>query len=119
MFSSVCVSLNSLRAESVSAYVPISVAVVVAIVQQARGELPQPVVAGGMVIVAVLIVRQVLAISENHSLMRDLEVRARRRDLLVDEEALFDFFDERVQRLITRRDLMVKMHVVAARSAGI
>jgi diguanylate cyclase (GGDEF)-like protein/PAS domain S-box-containing protein len=67
------------RGESVSAYLPISVAVVVAIVQQARGELPQPVVAGGMVIVAVLIVRQVLAISENHSLMRDLEVRVHER----------------------------------------
>jgi diguanylate cyclase (GGDEF)-like protein/PAS domain S-box-containing protein len=63
------------RWESLGAYVPVSLAVVAALVQQARGEMTADMFTFGLGLVAVLVVRQVLGILENHALAQTLESR--------------------------------------------
>jgi diguanylate cyclase (GGDEF)-like protein/PAS domain S-box-containing protein len=63
------------RWESLGAYVPVSLAVVAAFVQQLRHEVTSSVFTFGICLVGVLVLRQVLAILENHSLAQTLETR--------------------------------------------
>ena len=63
------------RWESLGAYVPVSLAVVAALVQQVRDQLVGDMFTFGIILVAVLVLRHVLAILENHSLAQKLEIR--------------------------------------------
>ena len=67
------------RWEALGAYVPVSAALVVATVQHVRGQLTDEMLTVGLVIVAALALRQVLAILENHALARTLESRVDQR----------------------------------------
>lgn len=69
------VRLAPARWESLGAYVPVSLAVVVALVQQLRHDVTPGMFTVGIFLVGVLVIRQVLAILENHGLARTLEAR--------------------------------------------
>jgi diguanylate cyclase (GGDEF)-like protein/PAS domain S-box-containing protein len=69
------VRLAPARWESLGAYVPVSLAVVAAFVQQVRGALTDSSFTFGILLVAVLVVRQVLAVVENLAMAQTLESR--------------------------------------------
>jgi diguanylate cyclase (GGDEF)-like protein/PAS domain S-box-containing protein len=69
------VRLAPTRWESLGAYVPVSLAVLAAFVQQVRGVLTDSSFTFGILLVAVLVLRQVLAILENLRLAQTLEAR--------------------------------------------
>ncbi|MCU1483443.1 MAG: Diguanylate cyclase/phosphodiesterase with sensor(S) [Actinomycetia bacterium] len=69
------VRLAPARWESLGAYVPVSIAIVAGVVQQSRHHLTPGMVTAGFVLASMLVVRQVLAILENHSLAQTLESR--------------------------------------------
>jgi diguanylate cyclase (GGDEF)-like protein/PAS domain S-box-containing protein len=67
------------RWESLGAYVPVSLAVATAIVEHVRGRFDAGEVGAGLALVCVIVLRQVLAILENHELARSLEERVAER----------------------------------------
>jgi diguanylate cyclase (GGDEF)-like protein/PAS domain S-box-containing protein len=67
------------RWESLCAYVPVSSTVVVYFVQQLRGQLTSSMITVGTACVGVLVLRQVLALLENHALALTLEHRVTER----------------------------------------
>jgi len=67
------------RWESLCAYLPVSGAVIVYFIQQLRGELTNAMITVGTALVGVLVVRQILAVLENHALAVTLEHRVTER----------------------------------------
>ena len=67
--------VTAARWESVGPYVPVAAGLVAAFVQQVRGELTESMSTAGMALVGLLVLRQVVAILENHALAHDLENR--------------------------------------------
>jgi diguanylate cyclase (GGDEF)-like protein/PAS domain S-box-containing protein len=67
------------RWESYGAQLPVAICFVVALVQHLRGTLEPQVLAGGLGVVGLLVIRQVIVVSENVGLARDLERRVAER----------------------------------------
>ena len=67
--------LVAARWESLAPYVPVAAGLAAAFVQQLRGNLTEAMSTAGMAMVGLLVLRQVVAILENHALAHDLESR--------------------------------------------